>query len=164
MLEMCEEESRQTAFGQCQFCRPQFRLIYKTTTIKKYNLYLIFEPKITMFFSRQFRLSLFVLAIVVVMSTNARSSCDDGGHVQPVNAARYDNYRLYRLHLETDEQVQIFVQLEKISDSVVFYGHARNPGQRLTIMVAAHKIADITELLKRFSVEHHILVSGLLCS
>lgn len=93
---------------------------------------------------------------LLAMSSPSESS---SGHVQPANAARYDNYRLYRLHLETDEQVKIFVELEEVSDSVIFYGHARQIGQKLTIMVAAHKVADITELLQRFNVEHQILVS-----
>lgn len=99
---------------------------------------------------------LFLGFCLLIMSTNAISS--PTGHVQPANAARYDNYRLYRLHLETEEQVKIFVELEEISDGVVFYGHARNTGQKLTIMVAAHKVADINELLERFKVEHQILV------
>lgn len=81
-------------------------------------------------------------------------------HVQPANAARYDNYRLYRLHLENDQQVRKFQELEEVSDSVVFYGHARHPAQNLTILVSAHKIADITELLKRYRVDHKILVKA----
>lgn len=100
-------------------------------------------------------LQLFLLAGNVII-TMAESSSP--AIVQPPNAARYDNYRLYRLQLETDEHVQVFQQVEAISDSVIFYGHARNPGQHLTIMVAAHKIADITELLTRYNVQHRILV------
>ena len=75
------------------------------------------------------------------------------------NRARYDNYRFYRLLLGTEEHVRIFQELEERSDSYTFYGHARQTGQWLTIMVAAHKIAEITEILKRFGIEHEILVS-----
>lgn len=74
------------------------------------------------------------------------------------NVARYDNYRLHRVHITTDEQVAILQELESVSDSCIFYGHARQIGQRLTILVAAHKIADFNELLERFAVEHTILV------
>lgn len=77
---------------------------------------------------------------------------------QGPNAARYDNYRLYRVRFETAEQVAIFQELERVSDSCIFYGHARQVGQSLTILVAAHKTADFAELLERFVVEHTILV------
>lgn len=74
------------------------------------------------------------------------------------NVARYDNYRLYRVHITTADQIAMFQELERVSDSCIFYGHARQIGQRITILVAAHKIADFTELLERFLVEHTILV------
>lgn len=74
------------------------------------------------------------------------------------NIATYDNYRVYRIHLTNAEQVETFNQLNLGSDSFTFLGHARNVGQRLTILVAAHKIADFHELLERFAVEHAILV------
>lgn len=73
--------------------------------------------------------------------------------------ARYDNYRLYRFHLKTEEQVKLFQQIEEESDSYTFYGHAREPGQKLTVMVAAQKIAEIHDVMKRFDVEGTILVS-----
>lgn len=53
--------------------------------------------------------------------------------------ARYDNYRLLQVHLETQEHVKLFQELEAESDSFVFYGHALQAPQKLTIMVAAHK-------------------------
>jgi hypothetical protein len=56
-----------------------------------------------------------------------------------VNKARYDNYRLVRLTLKTQEHVDLFQELEGESDSYTFYGHALNPDQNLTILVAAHK-------------------------
>lgn len=85
---------------------------------------------------------------------------------QPIeNKSRYDNYRLYHVHFENDEQVKVFQELEERSDSCIFIGHARAPGQKLSILVAAHKVADVTDLLERFNVEHEILVcNDLFCS
>jgi Carboxypeptidase activation peptide len=74
------------------------------------------------------------------------------------NKARYDNYRLYRLHMVSDEHVLALQQLEEQSDSYTFYGHAMKPGQDLTIMVAAHKIAEIHDLMERFGIEGKLLV------
>lgn len=75
--------------------------------------------------------------------------------------ARYDHYRLYRVQLVSDEQVRIFQDLEATSDSCTFYGHARQPGQELTIMVSASKVADFEDLLDRFLVSGRVLVRCL---
>lgn len=53
--------------------------------------------------------------------------------------ARYDNYRLLRFQLETEEQVALFQELEAESDSYTFYGHALKAPQNVTVLVAAHK-------------------------
>lgn len=75
------------------------------------------------------------------------------------NKARYDNYRLYRVQLKTDDQVKVFQQLEARSDSYIFIGHAREPNQNLTILVAAHKISELTDILDDYKVGFEILVS-----
>lgn len=74
------------------------------------------------------------------------------------NKARYDNYRLYRLHISTEDQIKILQELEEKSDSYTFYGHARKVDQDLTIMVAAAKIAEIHEIMERFEIPGQILV------
>lgn len=107
------------------------------------------------------RLRIGCLAVLLAAVVGAIVAAD-AQQQSPPNVARYDNYRLYRLYLTTDEQVAAFQELERVSDSVIFYGHARKVGQSLSILVAAHKIADITELLQRFRVEHRILVMFLL--
>lgn len=73
--------------------------------------------------------------------------------------ARYDNYRLIRVHLETQEHVDLFQELEEESDSYTFYGHALNVNQDVTIMVAAHKIFEIQDLTQRYGIKYTILVS-----
>lgn len=72
--------------------------------------------------------------------------------------ARYDNYALYRLHISAEDQVKILQELEEKSDSYTFYGHARKVDQDLTILVAAHKLAEIEELLERFQIQRIVLV------
>lgn len=53
--------------------------------------------------------------------------------------ARYDNYQLVRVSLETEEHIRTFQELEEESDSFIFYGHALSAPQQLTILVSAHK-------------------------
>lgn len=95
-----------------------------------------------------------LLAAVVLLAAIGASHAQNG-----TNVARYDNYRLYRVHITTDAQVAMLQELELRSDSCIFYGHARRIGQRLTILVSAHKIADFAELLERYALEHQLLVS-----
>ncbi|XP_054739831.1 zinc carboxypeptidase isoform X1 [Anastrepha obliqua] len=71
--------------------------------------------------------------------------------------ARYDHYRVYNVELDTDQHVDIFQKMEQQSDSLTFMGHAREIGQKLTILVAAHKVADFADLLKTYGVKHRIL-------
>lgn len=73
--------------------------------------------------------------------------------------ARYDHYRVYHVHLKTDQQVKIFREIETHSDSYMFMGHAREANQNLTILVAAHKVADFTDILTSNHVGYEILVS-----
>lgn len=97
------------------------------------------------------------IAVILILSLRCLSTVIANDSNQ--NIARFDNYRVYRITFETEQQVKIFQELEQQSDSCTFYGHARAPGQKLTIMVAAHKIADVADLLERFHVEHEVLVS-----
>lgn len=72
--------------------------------------------------------------------------------------ARYDHYRFYRLQIETEAHVKMLQELEEKSDSYQFCGHARHPNQNLTIMVAAHKVPEIHELMARYNIEGTCLV------
>lgn len=94
-------------------------------------------------------LILFSCSFVVIFS------CSGDGNG---NKARYDNYRLIRVKLESEEHVKLFQELEQQSDSYTFYGHALNPGQDLTLTIAAHKISEIEDLAQRFNIQVTILV------
>lgn len=78
--------------------------------------------------------------------------------VNCTDKARYDYYRIYRVHLETDDHVKLFQEIEERSDSYTFIGHARHPNQDLSILVAAHKVGEITDLLQMNNVTAQVLV------
>uniref|UniRef100_A0A182QYZ5 Zinc carboxypeptidase A 1 n=1 Tax=Anopheles farauti TaxID=69004 RepID=A0A182QYZ5_9DIPT len=94
--------------------------------------------------------ALFTLFLIIIVPIIKGDAAGEG-------AARYDNYRLYRVELATDEHVQIFQRLEAKSDSCTFYGHARHTGQQLTIMVSASKVADFEDLLTLYAVRGRLL-------
>lgn len=72
--------------------------------------------------------------------------------------ARYDHYRIYNVQFDNEEQIKLFQKLEEQSDSLTFIGHAREIGQKLSILVAAHRVADFADLLKTYKLEHRVLV------
>lgn len=74
------------------------------------------------------------VVFLLFCSVSIAMACDT-----EANKARYDNYRLVRLHLETEDHVSLFKELEAESDSYTFYGHALAAPQDVTILVAAHK-------------------------
>ncbi|XP_067628792.1 zinc carboxypeptidase A 1-like [Eurosta solidaginis] len=71
--------------------------------------------------------------------------------------ARYDHYRVYKVEIDTDQHVDLFQKLEEQSDSLTFIGHAREVGQKLSILVAAHRVADFADLLHTYAVKHRVL-------
>lgn len=79
--------------------------------------------------------------------------------VKTTSIARYDNYHVYCVSLDTEGQVKVFQDLEKLSDSFTFYGHARFSGQKLLIMMAPAKIADFYDILETHKVKYDVLVS-----
>ncbi|XP_013097812.2 zinc carboxypeptidase [Stomoxys calcitrans] len=106
-------------------------------------------------------LSLFIALLTMseAKSVTGASFCTkDDRCVEPFkNLARYDHYRIYNVELDTEEHVHVFKQLEEQCDSMDFIGHAREVGQKLSILVAAHKVADLADLLEHYKVKHRIL-------
>ncbi|XP_064552619.1 zinc carboxypeptidase-like [Drosophila montana] len=114
-------------------------------------------------------LSLSFVLLLVVLGPRARAAsyctkadqCVLGTESQaaaaPSAKARYDHTRIYNVELATATQVELFQALEEASDSCSFMGHARVPGQKLTIMVTAPKVADFDDLLHSYNVSHRIL-------
>lgn len=89
------------------------------------------------------------------MTAAGDSGC---GGAAPPDQARYDNYRIYNVEFENEEQIALFQKLEDQSDSLTFIGHAREIGQKLSILVAAHRVADFADLLKTYKLKHRVLV------
>ncbi|KAH8232832.1 hypothetical protein KR026_000706, partial [Drosophila bipectinata] len=85
----------------------------------------------------------------------AGSSCLGGA--APPDQARYDNYRIYNVEFDNEEQIELFQKLEEQSDSLTFIGHAREIGQKLSILVAAHRVADFADLLQTYKLKHRVL-------
>ncbi|XP_017091593.2 zinc carboxypeptidase [Drosophila bipectinata] len=111
-------------------------------------------------------LLLLLLASGMVLESAAASFCTKadqcavGEEVNPATSvaqARYDHTRIYQVQLASEEHVRLFQALELASDSCSFMGHARVPGQKLTIMVTGSKVADFDDLVHSYNVTHRVL-------
>lgn len=74
--------------------------------------------------------------------------------------ARFDNYRVYRVVVDTPEQLEILRELEATSDSYLFLG-----GPQLNVaskvVVPPHKLADIDEIFTQNKFKHTLELSNV---
>lgn len=102
------------------------------------------------FFAMYFKIRAYFIILVCISSWISHLVLSD-------DRARFDNYRIYEVHLNSQNHIPIFQELQKRSDSYIIY----LPVQidiKTPVMVAAHKIAEFTDLLQRFNVPFKILV------
>lgn len=105
-------------------------------------------------------LHILVIPLLTMAASGTNSDCASGKACVPKDQARYDHYRIYNVQFDNEEQIKLFQKLEEESDSLTFIGHAREVGQKLSILVAAHRVADFADLLKTYKLEHRVLVSS----
>lgn len=60
--------------------------------------------------------------------------------------ARFDNYRVYSVNIENEEQLSVLRELEAYADGISFRAMPTAVGQMVDIIVPPHKLADISEL------------------
>lgn len=75
--------------------------------------------------------------------------------------ARYDHYKLWRMHIETEEQLEVMKELEKRNLGIEFIGHVRKTLQELTILVPARAAYDIADLFRRYKMTNEVLVENM---
>ncbi|KAH8370133.1 hypothetical protein KR093_002244 [Drosophila rubida] len=99
--------------------------------------------------------------LVILLVTMAASSTQiieaESSAIVPKDQARYDHYRIYNVQFDNEQQIELFQKLEEQSDSLTFIGHAREIGQKLSILVAAHRVADFADLLATYKLQHRVL-------
>uniref|UniRef100_A0A182J874 Zinc carboxypeptidase A 1 n=1 Tax=Anopheles atroparvus TaxID=41427 RepID=A0A182J874_ANOAO len=80
-----------------------------------------------------------------------------GAAIEAAELARYDNYRLYQVTPQSEEQFEAVASMAKVSDSLIFLETARKVGERFDIIVAPHKLADFTEALEADYIPHTVI-------
>lgn len=74
--------------------------------------------------------------------------------------SRYDNYKLYSMQLQTEEQAKAVVELEKYTDAYDFWS-APSLVRDVDVMIPPHKIAEFEDFLTRFSIPFHVKVEDI---
>lgn len=70
--------------------------------------------------------------------------------------ARFDNYRVYSIKIENENQLQILQELENNPDGVIFTKAPFAVNIYAEIVVPPHKFADIFELLQENKFENEM--------
>lgn len=80
--------------------------------------------------------------------------------VAAVEKARFDNYRVYCLNVETVEQLKELRKLDGNSDGFEFWKLA-DVGKEADLMVPPHKLADFGELMESMKISHYLKIRNV---
>lgn len=75
--------------------------------------------------------------------------------------ARFDNYRVYSVNVENEDQLKVFQQLEAYPDGTMFLESPTGVGQIAELLVPPHKFADIVELFEANEIKNRIKTANL---
>lgn len=74
---------------------------------------------------------------------------------------RFDNYRIYLVHIETADQLDVILKLETNPDGLVFLETPTAVDGVAEILVPPHKFADIKELFDMYKLKNEIRTNNL---
>ncbi|KOX71863.1 Zinc carboxypeptidase A 1, partial [Melipona quadrifasciata] len=74
---------------------------------------------------------------------------------------KYDNYQVFRVTPQTEEQVEVIRNLEEISDGFSFWKGPSTVQNHADVMVAPHKIPDFQDIMKKFDIPYDTYVSDV---
>ncbi|XP_076758952.1 zinc carboxypeptidase-like [Xylocopa sonorina] len=74
---------------------------------------------------------------------------------------KYDNYKVFRVTPQNDEQLEIVNSLGQTSDSYSFWKEVSAVQKYADVMVAPHKIAEFEELMKQHNIPHETYVEDV---
>lgn len=74
--------------------------------------------------------------------------------------ARFDNYRVYSLEVDNDEQLTLLRQLEN-TDRYEFWRSPTYIGRNVDVMVAPHQAADFSELLDGSNIKKNLMIENV---
>lgn len=74
---------------------------------------------------------------------------------------RFDNYRVYSIEIENEQQLKVLKKFGDGLDGISFLLTPSGPQQMAEIIVPPHKFADIAVLFEALKLKNHVKVSNL---
>ncbi|XP_062559197.1 zinc carboxypeptidase-like [Armigeres subalbatus] len=93
---------------------------------------------------------LWTMALVATMAIAALSE-----------RARYDNYRLYRIKIESAQQLEVLQAVEQLGQGYNFWSEPVNVDSEVDLVVPPHMFAEFGELVERYDLQVQLSVSDL---
>lgn len=75
--------------------------------------------------------------------------------------ARFDNYRVYTINVDTAKQLEILRELEYRQDGISFFEPPTTSHSTAELIVPPHKLADITELFDKYKISAALKIPNL---
>lgn len=75
--------------------------------------------------------------------------------------ARFDNYRIYSITIETEEQLKFLQEFENFQTELVFIEPPAMVGTNAEILVPPHKFADASDIFEIYGLKTDIKVNNL---
>lgn len=75
--------------------------------------------------------------------------------------ARFDNYRVYSIVIENEDQLNVLQELERHQDGLQFLEAPISTKRNAEIIVPPHKLADIVDYFERNDLKHSIKYENL---
>lgn len=75
--------------------------------------------------------------------------------------ARYDNYRVYSVRIENEQQLKVLKDLDNNRDGWSFMTSPMSISQSVDILIPPHKFASISDLFETHNLENAIKINNL---
>lgn len=96
---------------------------------------------------------MWLLAFLLIFSSFSMAICDK---------ARFDNYRVYSIAIETDKQLKLLQDFESNNNNeLIFIEVPTTVGINAEILVPPHKFADISDLFEIYGLKAAVKVNNL---
>lgn len=74
---------------------------------------------------------------------------------------RYDNYKVIRIEIKNEKQLNLLRELETADHSFKFWESPEGVGTYTDLVIPPHKINDIDDVLKRFGFEYQTIIENV---
>lgn len=75
--------------------------------------------------------------------------------------ARFDNYRIYSIKIQSEKQLELLQNLENTPDGVSFMEAPISMKQNAEMLVPPHKFADVSDFFEKFGIANEIKINNI---